>query len=311
MKRRAFLGVLGATLALNPWENRAGAPSLPELSPSDICRTPTASSPDLIAAVESAGGLSYQGTHILTHGALRDLAASFAGSGRGTVAVAGGDCDDGIVGVRRKTVHLGGMCCPVKGSAAEGLPSLLVARDLKAVVIHASNPVPDIGIDELKAVARGRIGNWKQIGGVDRPIAQVVRRHCPGYFEPVRGILLGNRPDWSPRALFVDTDEQVVDLVSRFPAGLGVVSWVFARPLVEQGRLGLLAVNGMRPDRQPHRYPIVGPLSLVFRAWDPSRMAPFFDFLFGAEGRAIIARQLIPVSAQEAGYRSSAPFGRA
>lgn len=307
--RRAFLGTLGAALVLSPWQIRAGARALREPFPTDLCRT--ANPPEVLVAAQSTGALSYQGTHILAYGALRDLAASFADSGKGTLAVAGGGCDDGIAGVRRTTTDLGGMCCPIRGSAAKGLRALLVARDLKAVVTHAGNPVSAISTDELKAVARGRIGNWREIGGEDRPIAQVVRRHCPDYLEPVRGFLLPRLADWSPHSLFVDTDEQIVDLVSRFRAGLGVVSWVFARPLVAQGRLGLVSVNGSRPDRDRDRYPIQGPLSVIFAAWEPRRMAPFFDFLYSPKGRAIIARDLLPVSADEAGYRTARSFGRA
>ena len=86
------------------------------------------------------------------------------------------------------------------------------------------------------------------MGGEARPIAQGVRKHCPDYVGPGRAALIDNRPDWSGKALFVNTDEQIVDLVSRFPAGLVVVSWVFARPLVESGRLQLLVLDGKRSD---------------------------------------------------------------
>lgn len=308
MKRRAFVRALAGAVALAPLGMSAGGSASQPVSRDQICGVRSAFRP--IAAAVRPRGLSYQGTHILAYGALRDLASSFASSGRGSMEVAGGGCDDGIAGVRRGTADLGGLCCPVSGSAAEGLPWLLVARDLKAVVAHTSNPISDIGMEELKALARGRIRNWRELGWDDRPIAQVVRRHCPEYAEPVRRLLLENLGDWSAQSLFVDTDEQIVDLVSRFPSSIGVVSWVFARPMAERGRLRVLAVDGRRPDAQPHRYPITGPLSLVFRAWDPDTMAGFFDFLYSPEGRAIISRRLLAVSAAEAGYRGSGTIRR-
>ena len=238
MDRRAFLSLAGAALLTAPWrEQAAAAPS--RLAGDDICRSPTAL--PIFVASTGAGELSYQGTHILAYGALKDMAPAFAASG-GRLAVAGGGCDDGIAGVKRNLAVFGGMCCPVKGSAAEGLPHLLVAHDMKAVVAHGSNPVSGLSLAQLKAIARGKLLDWKDLGGEARPIAQVVRKHCPDYVEPVRAALLDNRPDWSGKALFVDTDEQIVDLVSRFPAGLGVVSWVFARPLVASGKLRLLSL---------------------------------------------------------------------
>ena len=309
MHRRAFLSLAGATLLTAPWRERdAARAALPALVGDDICRSPRAL--PIVVASTGVGELSYQGTHILAYGALKDMASAFATTG-GRLAVAGGGCDDGIAGVKRNLAVFGGLCWPVKGSAAEGLPHLLVAHDMKAVVAHASNGVAGLSLSQLRAIARGKILDWRALGGEAKPIAQVVRRHCPDYVEPVRAALLDNQPDWSGKALIVDTDEQIVDLVSRFPAGLGVVSWVFARPLVESGKLRLLALDGLRPDRDRTRYPLTGPLSLIFRGWDAPRMTPFFDFLYGEKGRAIVARDLIPVSPGEADYRGAATFGRA
>lgn len=307
MDRRAFVRILAGALLLAPWKPRARSPDSQAPRQGEICASPATFLP--VAAGRNSG-LSYQGTHILAYGALREVARSFAESGRGVVAVRGGGCDDGIAGVRRGISDLGGLCCPVKGSAAEDLASLLVAYDLKAVVVHPANPLSAVGMEDLKAIARGRIRSWKELGWEDNPVAQVVRRHCPDYAEPVRQMLLGDRAEWSERSLFVDTDEQIVNLVSRFPRSIGVVSWVFARPLVERRQLRALAVEGRRPDTDPRRYPIRGPLSLVFRAGDLGRMSEFLDFLYGPAGRAVIARRLIPVSAQEAGYRAGAAYRR-
>ena len=307
MDRRNFLSLAGTAFLSASWRGPAVAGSS-KLAGDDICRSPRAL--PIFVAATGTGELSYQGTHILAYGAMKEIAPAFALAG-GRLAVAGGGCDDGIAGVKRRSADFGGMCCPVKGSAAESFPYLLVAHDLKAVVAHGSNTVTGISLAQLKAVARGSILDWKDLGGESRPIAQVVRKHCPDYVEPVRAALLDNRPDWSGKALSVDTDEQIVDLVSRFAAGLGVVSWVFARPLVESGKLRLLALDGRRPDRDRGSYPLTGPLSLIFRQWDPTRMVPFFDFLYGPKGRAIVGRDLIPVSAAEAGYRGEATFGRA
>lgn len=251
------------------------------------------------------GMLRYQGTHILTYGALRELAGAYRGARGERVWVAGGGCDDGISGVRRGLVELGGLCCPVRGSRAEGLPHLLVARDIKVVIVHPSNPVADLGLDALRAIARGHLKRWREVGGEDRAIALVARKHCPEYFEPVRELIVGRTSDWSLRGLFVERDEQITDLVSRFEGAVGIVSWVFAKPLVESGRLKLLAVDGVVPSAaavRKGRYRLHGPLSLVWREWQPE-MRPWFNFLYGPAGQAIVGRALVPVSAEEAGFR--------
>lgn len=308
MIRRRFLSIALSSLALAgggmlAGGRAAGARTGPDLSSNDdLCRSPRPAA--LTVAQPSGGPLRYQGTHILAYGALRELAERYGASRPGAIDVTGGGCDDGIAGVTRGGADLGGLCCPVRGSAAEGLPHLLVARDLKAVVVHPSNPVGELDLARLRAAAAGRIGRWQALGGEDRAVAFVIRNHCPNYLEPARDLLLRKAPGWTARGVFVDTDEQIVELVSRFAGGIGIVSWVFAKPLAEQGRLKVVAIDGLRPGSPgaASRYALIGPLSLVFRAWDGPRMAPFFDFLYGAEGRRIVARALAPVDAQEAGY---------
>lgn len=251
------------------------------------------------------GGLRYQGTHILTYGALRELSASYNRLGRGPVQVTGGGCDDGVTGVLRGEAELGGLCCPVEESRAAHLPSLLVARDIKVVVAHPSVTLDDITLVSLRRLARGEIRRWAELGEADRAIVLVVRRHCPDYLEPVRGLLLDNRPDWSPRALFVETDQQLLETVLRYPGAVGVVSRALALPYLKVGQLRALRVDGVAPQREAVEagtYPLVGPLNIVYREWDEARMRGFFDFLYSPLGAAIIGQALVPVSAQEGGY---------
>lgn len=256
------------------------------------------------------GELAFQGTHILAFGAMRELAERYAATGGRRLLVNGGGCDDGIVAVRRGAADFGGLCCPVKGSSAEGIPWLPVATDVKAVIVHPDNPLRRIGLDDLRHLATGRIARWSTQGWTDRPVVLVIRKHCPDYLEPVRDILLANRPDWSPKGLFVDTDRQIVDLVARFPGAVGIVSWVFVREMAAAGKLKALALDGVTPEdalREGKAYRLSGPLNIVFRAWQPRVMTPFFDFLYGPAGQAVISQALIPVSAAAAGYR---PRGR-
>ena len=304
MQRRAFLaaGLAIPGLLLGREAGTAENIRLDALGGGDVCRTRVA--PPVFP--RGPGDLSFQGTHILAQGALRELAEVYRGPAGGRLHVAGGGCDDGIAGVLRLQVDLGGMCCPVEKSRAVGLPWYLVARDIKVVITHPTNPVTDIGFDELAAAAAGRIARWRELGGEDRAIALVVRNHCPDYLEPVRDLLLNNKPDWSPKGLFVERDEQIIEAVARYPGSLGLVSWVFVKPLADAGKLKVLKVDGVRPAARTVRagsYRLHGPLNVIFTRWQAQSMRPFFDFLYSARGLKIMNRVLVPVSAEEADYR--------
>ncbi|GAB4213573.1 MAG: hypothetical protein Fur007_08020 [Rhodoferax sp.] len=295
--RRRCLGigsaVLGATLLTRA---RADAPAQPQApGEREIC----SSSAPLAAArrvrTASAQTLAYEGTHILAFGAMQELAARYQGRTHLPIAITGGGCDDAIAALRAGVADLGGLCCPVEATAIRNWPHLLVAHDWKAVVVHPGNPVDNLRKADLMRVASGDITSWRPLGGPDRPIALVVRQHCPDYVEPVRSILLANQRRWSARGLFVQTDEKIAQTCAAFESALGIVSWVYARPLVEAGALKLLRLNGVALSRANGLgYPLTGPLTLAFRPGEQARVSPFLDFVLSAQGQSILAENLIP-----------------
>ena len=109
-----------------------------------------------------------------------------------------------------------------------------------------------------------------------------MHRHCPDKYEPVRQLLLDGRPEWSPRSLWIETDQQLIDTVSRFPGAIGFVSCVFAQPLMASGHLKALNIDGVPPERiavEAGHYRLKGPLILVYRAWNEITMGPFFGLV--------------------------------
>ncbi|RMG38402.1 MAG: phosphate ABC transporter substrate-binding protein [Gammaproteobacteria bacterium] len=295
MNRRNLLkGLVAGGVALAAGKRANPGPSLPTGS---FCRAPRGGS---VPLVRGPFDLAYQGTHILTYGALQAVGREYRSPQGGRLLVTGGGCDDGIAAVREGRADLGGMCCPVAGSHARDLPWRQLAWDIKVAVVHPDLPLRTLSLAALRDIASGAVRRWGDLGAGDRPVALVVRRHCPDKLEPVRDLLLAGRPAWSPRSLWVDTDQQLVDTVARFPGAIGLVSRVLAAPMLATGRLRALHVDGAPPTPAAIRagqYPLKGPLSVVFREWEDRRMQPLFDFLASARGQALLGRQLVPVTA--------------
>jgi phosphate transport system substrate-binding protein len=60
-----------------------------------------------------------------------------------------------------------------------------VAYDCIVPVVHPSNPVQDLSLDQLKAIYTGQVRNWKDVGGPDKDIVVVSRDTSSGH---VRGM---------------------------------------------------------------------------------------------------------------------------
>lgn len=305
MHRRAFVRWAGsacAAAAVGAGSGRwaAAVPASPLIDPlRDICRIP----PTAVAAgpVASDDTLIIGGTRLLKDGFLDRMALGYREATGRMIKVLGGGCDDGIIPVKEGRMHLGAMCCePAAGAATDGLTWRHLANDLKVVVVHPSNPVHDVSLADLRKVVKGEIQNWKDLGGVDRPVAVVAYDHCPSYAEPVRDLLLNGRPTYTPHSLRATTDDELLQMVARYEQAIGVNSWVLVEPLVASGVLKALAVDGHYPatrEAPTARYPLRGAFGVVYREWDEGLMRPFFDYLYSPRGQDHIGRNLLPVAA--------------
>lgn len=234
--------------------------------------------------------IAYQGTHILTHGVLDDLATAFERRYGKRMLIKGGGCTDGIVAVTRKGFDLGGTCCPISENLKrqEDIIPHRVAVDIKAVIVNPSNPLTNIKLKELSEIHSGSITNWRQVGGMDRPIALIFREHCKDMEEPVRKVL--GIKKLSDKAIVVQTDKEVVEYVERFPAAIGITSKIFA----EKARVKILRVDGIEPtpiNIEKGLYRLTGDLYLITKGSPSGWTRRFLEFVLSPEGQEVIGKR--------------------
>jgi|GEM_PF-1105168 len=312
MNRRNFIATILGTLATGTGAG-LGAASLISGTRSTIGQSfslpdDTCISPQIMAELKKVAStwpnrLTFAGSRLIKNAFLDEMIQPIRQTPTGKIMVYGGGCDDGVLAVQASRAHIGNLCCPIKGSPASEMNWLPVGHDIKVVVTHPDNPVTNITMGALRDIARGRVRNWKHLGGTERPIALVVHDHCPTYFEPVRTLLLGGADPWSGHRLSATTDEDHLRQVARFPSSIGINSWILAEPLVRRGELKIVHVDGSPPtvaSAENGDYPLTGPFNMIFSEWNDGIMRPFFDFLYSPQGQAIISRKAVPISKDKA-----------
>lgn len=238
----------------------------------------------------SSSNIGYQGTHILTHGALEDLAKAFEKKFGVKVFVKGGGCADGIAVVVKGEHEMGGLCCPLPPEKAKKLNLIQhkVAVDIKAVMLHPKNPLNNLSLKQVSDIHNGRITNWKQVGGQDKPIALVFRDHCRDMAEPVREVL-GIKGPVAKKAIVVKTDKEVVEYVEKFPGAIGIAPIVFA----QEAKVKIVSVDKIAAtpeNTEKGRYPLKGDLFIITKGQPDGLTKKFMDFVLSAEGQAIIGK---------------------
>jgi len=149
------------------------------------------------------------------------------GTGRGVLAVIDGKVPVAAVGDTLED----SVAAAVKAARAENrelvVPGNLtytkIGADEQVVVVNKSNPVTELSKGQLKAIATGKIANWKEVGGPDLPIKVVVTEPslAPGQF--FRKSVMDGEP-YVQDAIEVRSPREVITVVSRHPGGFGAAA---------------------------------------------------------------------------------------
>lgn len=149
------------------------------------------------------------------------------------IAVTGGGSGTGIAALINGTVHIANASRKIKPeeieqARANGIEPVehVVAADAIAVVVHPDNPVDRLTIAQLSAIFSGKITNWKEVGGEDRPIVTLSRETNSGthvFFleQVVRQGRKGDKTLFSPETLLMLSSEGISSEVRRNPNAIG------------------------------------------------------------------------------------------
>lgn len=186
----------------------------------------------------------------------------------GREAMLGAGCGKGIKKAKEnRPGHetFGFICCPLTKEEIdkEGLTVHPLAQEALLILVNKSNPVEDIPIEKVRAIFRGEIRNWKEVGGEDRPIVVVLRPHCPdrpGHWKTIIPTLDQFRQD----RLDVKSEAEVVQRVSDFVEGIGNIGATFIFSADE--KVKVVKVSGLAPTAENLKsgmYPFTQDLSIV------------------------------------------------
>ena len=97
-----------------------------------------------------------------------------------------------------------------------------VAYDAIIPIVHKSNRLKSLSLAQLRQIFRGEVDNWREIGGVDRPIKVVMRDADSGTFQVWQERVAGG--DSIPAAAFrADSTSAVVRHVAEHKGAIGYI----------------------------------------------------------------------------------------
>jgi phosphate transport system substrate-binding protein len=175
----------------------------------------------------------------------------------------------------------------------------IIARDAIAVVVNPSNPINQLTIQQISDIYSGKINNWKEIGGEDRPIVRVSRESNSGthvYFLE-RVLRQGKKDDktlFATDTLLLPSSQGITAEVSENPNAIGYDGLGY---VTSDMKVVGVADGAGKPYSKPSvetvnnkTYPIARDLYMYTPGEPKGEVKAYMDWLYTPEAQKIVAQ---------------------
>jgi phosphate transport system substrate-binding protein len=149
------------------------------------------------------------------------------------LAVSGGGSGTGIASLINNTTDVANASRKIKSeeianAEENGIEPIefIVARDAIAIIVNPNNPISQLTLQQLSDIYSGKINNWQELGGEDRPIVRLSRETNSGthvyFLEEV--LRLGDKEDktlFSTDTLLLPSSEVIGAEIRQNPNAIG------------------------------------------------------------------------------------------
>ena len=229
------------------------------------------------------------------------------------ISVTGGGSGTGIAALINGTVDIANASRQIKSeevdqAKANGVDPLehVIARDAIAVIVNPENPVSQLTLQQISDIYSGKINNWSEVGGEDRPIVRLSRETNSGthvyFLETV--LRLGSKEDktlFSTDTLLLPSSEGIIAEVRQNPNaigydGLGYVPKDLKMIAIAKEAGGDYVLPSI-PTVNDKSYPIARDLYMYTNGEPTGIVKTYLDWIHSDEAQQIVAELgFVPVN---------------
>jgi phosphate transport system substrate-binding protein len=201
-------------------------------------------------------------------------------------------CQNGICAV--------GMSSRELNPDEQGLTVIPIAIDAIALIVNAKNPVTGLSLEQARDIFSGRITNWRDVGGPNRPITPITREEGSGtrssFEEKVMAAGMPKDDKGKPEpaafaadALVQDSNGAVREVVADDPDAIGYISFGLVEP-----RVHALALNNIAPDEASVRsgeYPVVRRFLFLTKGEATGTAKQFIEYTLSDAGQQVLVEE--------------------
>ncbi len=172
-----------------------------------------------------------------------------------------------------------------------------VALDGIAIVVHPSNPLNDITMDQLAKIYTGEITNWKDVGGPDQPLIALSRESTSGTYVFFQEHVLAKK-DYAPGVRLMTATTGIVQGVETDAGAIGYVGLGYAHGAAGKVKILPVKATADAPAVAPtietvrsKQYSIARALYFYTVGTPTGTVKSFLDYCMGPEGQKIVEEE--------------------
>lgn len=256
---------------------------------------------DRNAAAAPTATLTWAGCGISKKAFMKELAIAFEKKTGVKIELKGGGATRGIREVADRSRDMGGACRhtlenPETMSAHPQERRVRmdpVAWDALVVLVHKSNPVDNITIQQIRDIYTGNITNWRQLGGNNAPVQLFVRKgKISGVGRTIRELIFSNYDQvFTSNATVVKSSGPLEKAIAKNAVNGIAISGISS---ARKRSVKLLKIEGKEPSYKNIKngdYLLYRPLYLVthLQNRDPNVQA-FLEYVHSEDAKVIMRK---------------------
>ncbi len=223
------------------------------------------------------------------------------------IQVTGGGSGTGIAALINGTTDIANASRPIKEKEADKAKQagyypteFKAAFDSLAVVVNSSNPVQALTLKQLMGIYTGKINNWNEVGGEDKPILRYCRESNSGTYVFFKEHVLKNQ-DYSADCQTMPGTSAVANAISKDPGGIGYGGAAYFSGQAQMRIVPVKkddkseAVNPIKPDGKldyeaawSGRYPISRYLYMYTGFKPKGDIKAYIDWILSPDGQKVV-----------------------
>jgi phosphate transport system substrate-binding protein len=203
------------------------------------------------------------------------------------ISISGGGSGNGIKAIIDGTTDIANSSRFIKQSEVDPVP-FAIAYDALTPVVHPTNPVGNLTLAQLKDIYMGKIKNWSELGGDNRPIVVISRDTSSGTYESWSEIVLKGERVF-PGAQLLASSGAVATAVAANKNAVGYVGIGYVNPSVKA--VAVEGIVGSAETAMNGTFPIARALFVFTAGWPKGEAMHFINYLLNPEKGQPLVKQ--------------------